>query len=183
MRHRPGLITTLAVLALAACGPPPSPRLVERDYPAQGFKAAFPDAPKETAAAGSPDGSAPPSFMVESSGPKRDFGVWSADVSRSGETLDDLASNGSEHVAKGLGGQLGVRAYAATAEGVDGYEYPLMKAGKWYGVMRVFLANGRFYEVIAESAYGEDDPAVTDFLGSFHVIPAPGAPANAATNG
>jgi hypothetical protein len=182
MRHRLSLIPALMVLALAACGPPPSPRLVERAYPAWGYKASFPATPQETASAGAPDGSAPPSLMVEASGPKRDFGVWSGDVSRSRQTLDELAGNGSEHVAKAMGGTLGVRSYAATAEAVDGYEYPLMKQGKWYGVMRVFLANGRFYEVIAESVYGEDDPSVKDFLGSFHIIGAPptAPPANAA---
>jgi hypothetical protein len=187
MRHRLGpipkvAVPTLVVLVLAACGPPPSPRLAERAYPAWGYKASFPDTPQETAKAGAPDGSEPASLMVETSGPKRDFGVWAGDVSRLGQTLDELASNGSQHVAQGMHGTLGVRAYAATAEAVDGYEYPLMKEGKWYGVMRVFLVNGRFYEVIAESAYGEDDPAVKDFLGSFHIIgaPPPAAPANAA---
>ena len=49
-----------------------------------------------------------------------------------------------------------------------GREIQVSKDGKPYATMRVFLAGGRFYEVVAVSNYGPSDPASNAFLYSFH---------------
>jgi hypothetical protein len=170
-------VALAAFLLLAACNPlrPPTK---EYTYPAWGFRASFPSAPEETPKPGTADGSQPNADLIEATAGGRDFAVWVADVSKTNMSIDDLASNAADHVSKGLGADVGVRTYTATGDGVDGREFQLTKDGKWVVTMRVFLAGGKFYEVIAKSALGKDDPALKDFLISFHTLG--GAPA--ATN-
>ena len=168
----------LAVLALAACkGAPPTK---EYAYPAWGFKASFPAAPVETKQPGAPNGSTPNADRVDSSADGRHFAVWAADVSKTGMSLDDLAKAASGFIAKQMGATAGVPTYTATSDGTLGREYQLMTGGKWRATLRVFLAGGRFYEVIGSSPLGQDDPAVKDFLFSFHTIGAPSAAVNSA---
>jgi hypothetical protein len=173
--HRLAGTTLAAAFALAACQPPVPP-LVEHDYPNWGFKVSFPSQPTEVTQAGLLDGSQGPSLAADAAsptdGPTRDFSVWAADVSQAKRTFDQLASNASQHVAKGLGDDVGAQTYVATSEGVQGREFALTKNGKWTGVLRVFLAGGKFYEVLAQSVYGADDPPVQAFLGSFHIVAA-----------
>lgn len=171
-------IILAAAAALAACKPA-APPAKEYAYPAWGFKAAFPAAPTETNQPGPPDGSAPNADLVEAIGGGRDFAVWAADVSRTGMSLDELGKSAAEHVSQGFSATAGVPAYAATSEGVMGREYQMTKGGQWQATMRVFLVGGRFYEVIGKSALGRDDPALKNFLFSFHATGA----AAAATNG
>jgi hypothetical protein len=164
----------VSAMALAACTPS-APPAKDYSYPAWGFKAAFPLAPTETPKAGAADGS-PNSDLIEASGGGRDFAVWAADVSQTRLSLDDLALSSSQHVAQGLSATPSIQAYAATAEGVMGREFSFTKDGRWAATMRVFLANGRFYEVIGKSFYGQEDPALKDFMFSFHTLgPAPAA--------
>ena len=168
-----------ALLLLGACNllDPPAK---EYSYPAWGFRASFLSPPTETAKPGTPDGSQPDADLVETVGGGRDFAVWVADVSKSNMSLDDLASNAADHVSKGLGADIGIRTYAATGDGVMGREFQLTKNGKWVVTMRVFLAGGKFYEVIGKSDFGKDDPALQHFLVTFHTLGgAPAAPANA----
>ena len=162
-------LAALIAIPLAACGPA---ALATRDYsyPDWGFKAAFPAAPTRTPHAAAADGSAPASELFEAAVGGRDFAVWAADVSKTRMSLDDLAEGGSQHVAQGLAATPGVPAYAATAEGVMGREFSFSKDGRWAASMRVFLAGGRAYEVIGQSVYGQDDPALKDFLFSFHTL-------------
>jgi hypothetical protein len=157
-----------------------NPPAKEYSYPAWGFRASFLTPPTETAKPGTPDGTQPDADLVEAVGGGRDFAVWAADVSKSNLSLDDLASNAADHVSKGIGADIGIQTYAATGEGVVGREYQLTKNGKWVVTLRVFLAAGKFYEVIAKSDFGKDDPALQTFLISFHTLGgAPTAPANA----
>jgi hypothetical protein len=88
-----------------------------------------------------------------------------------------------------MGGEVGPETYASTGEGVLGREYAITKDGKPYATIRAFLANGRFYEIGAQSPLGPDDPAVKGFLDTFRITAAPpavppppanGAPANEA---
>jgi hypothetical protein len=174
MRAPRAVAALLAATALASCMPGP-PATKDYAYPAWGFKAAFQAPPTETAQPASADGTTPSAYLVEASAGGRDFAVWAADVSKANVTLDELASSASDHVAKGLGATAGIPAYAATGGGVEGREYAFTKDGKWQASMSVFLAGGRFYEVIAKSALGEDDPAVKNFLFSF--TPLGGGPA------
>jgi hypothetical protein len=168
----------LTALALAACkfAPPTKPYA----YPAWGFTASFPTAPKETKQPGSPDGSTPSADRVESSADGRQYAVWAADVSRTGMSLDDLAKAASGYIAKQMGASAGVPTYVATSDGVMGREYRMTRGGKWLATLRVFLVGGRFYEVIGKSALGEDDPAVKDFLVSFRTLGGPAVAGNTA---
>jgi hypothetical protein len=168
----------LAALALAACkfAPPTKPYA----YPAWGFEVSFPAAPVETKQPAAPNGATPNADRVESSADGRHFAVWAADVSKTGMSLDDLAKAASGFIAKQMRASAGVPTYVATGDGVMGREYHLTQGGKWQATMRVFLVGGRFYEVIGKSTLGEDDPAVKDFLVSFHTLGGPPVAGNAA---
>jgi hypothetical protein len=162
-------LVALAAVSLAACKPA-APPLKAYAYPAWAFRASFPAPPVETPMPASADGSQPNADLVEATSNGRDFAVWAGDVSRANMSLNELADSASDHVAQGLGAKAGIPAYAATADRVDGFEYHLTKDGKWLVTMDVFLAGGRLYEVIAKSTLGQDDPAVKDFLISFHTL-------------
>ncbi len=162
---------------LVACKPP-SPPTKEYAYPAWGFRISFPAPPVATPQPASPDGASPSSYTLESQQDGRDFKVWAADVARTGMSLDDLAKSASGFISKQMASTASAPTYAATSEGVMGREYQLTKDGKWAATLRVFLVGGRFYEVIGSSKYGQGDPALQDFLISFHTLG--GAPA--ATN-
>ena len=182
MRSLPAGATLLAALALSSCMPG-APATKDYAYPAWGFKASFQARPTETAQPASADGTTPNALLVEANAGGRDFAVWAADVSKASMTLDDLASSSSNHVAKGLGATASIPTYAAAGEGVEGRDYTFTKDGQWLASMHVFLAGGRFYEVIAKSAFGEDDPAVKTFLFSFTTLGgAPAANSAAASN-
>jgi len=163
----------LAGLALAGCKPA-APPTKEYAYPAWGFRVSLPATPVETKQPGPTS-----SDRVESTAGGRHFVVWAADVSTTGMSLSELAKAGSEYIAKQMKATASIPTYAATAEGVEGREYQLTSAGKWRATLRVFLAGGRFYEVIGDSTAGQDDPALSDFLASFHTTGAAPAASNA----
>jgi|HubBroStandDraft_2_1064218.scaffolds.fasta_scaffold133635_1 hypothetical protein len=166
-----GTVALAVLLLLGACNLM-NPPAKEYTYPAWGFRASFLTPPTETAKPGTPDGTQPDADLVEAVGGGRDFAVWVADVSKSNLSLDDLASNAADHVSKGIGADIGIQTYAATGDGVMGREYQLTKNGKWVVTLRVFLAGGKFYEVIGKSDLGKDDPALQRFLVTFHTLAA-----------
>jgi hypothetical protein len=175
----------LTALVLAGCKPA-APPTKEYAYPVWGFKISLPGAPAETKQPGAPNASTPSADRVEASADGRHFAVWAADVSKTGMSLDDLAKAASGFIAKQMGATASVPAYAATSDGVMGREYQLMSGGKWRATLRVFLAGGRFYEVIGSSTSGQDDPALKDFLSSFHTTgaaPALGSVAGGGSGG
>jgi hypothetical protein len=107
---------------------------------------------------------------------------------RPGVDIDQIGPDYARQAAKSLDAELGPETYASTGEGVLGREYAFTKNGRPFATMRAFLANGRFYEIAAQSPLGPDDPAVKGFLDTFRITKAPPAmpppPANGApTNG
>jgi hypothetical protein len=176
MRLLPAALV-LAAVAVAACKPA-APPTREYAYPAWGFKASFPAPPTETNQPGSRENLTPNAYLVEANADGRDFAVWAADISKATLSLDDLASATSENIGKGLNATPSIPTYAATSEGAMGREFSFTQNGRWQATVRVFVSGGRAYQVIAKSALGQDDPAVSDFLFSFHTLG--GAPA--ATN-
>jgi hypothetical protein len=171
----------LASASLAACKPAVAPTK-EYAYPAWGFKASFPAQPKET---DTPvQGDKPHGFLAEYQDGSHDFAVLTVDTSRPPTDLDEMADAAAGFLAQSSGSVAGVKAYAATSDGVDGREVALTKGGRTIATLRFFVAGGRFYQVAARSILGGDDPAVKDFLFSFHALSgAPEAGDNAlATN-
>ena len=164
--------------ALAACKP--APPFKEYAYPAWGFAARFwapPQATETPAAPGQPHG-----LMLESKQAGRDFVVSVGEGVRPDVTIDVIAPVYARRAAKAMEVDVGPQTYAATGQGVLGREYALMKNGKPYATIRAFLANGRFYEVAAQSVLGPDDPAVKDFLDTFRITAAsPATPPPSAT--
>jgi hypothetical protein len=171
----------LAAFAVASCKPVAPPTKAYA-YPPWGFKASFQAPPTGTNQPGSPENLTPNAYLVEANAGGRDFAVWAADISRANLSLDDLASETSENVSKGLDATPSIQAYASTSEGVMGREFTFTKDAKWQATVRVFVAGGRAYQVIAKSAFGQDDPAVSDFLSSFHTLGGAPAANSAATN-
>lgn len=87
-----------------------------------------------------------------------------------------------------VGGEVTYRTTCATAEGVLGRELVISKNGRRAVRARYYLSGARFYILTVESAVTvplakstdvdpnarsgtDDDPAVTHFLTSFHVMP------------
>jgi hypothetical protein len=162
----------LATSALAACKPAAAPTK-EYAYPAWGFRASFPAQPKETDTPA--QGANPHAFLAEYQDGSHDFAVLTVETSRTPADLDEMADAASGFLAQSSGSVAGIKAYAATSDGLDGREVELTKGGRTIATLRFFLEGGKFYQVAARSTLGGDDPAVKDFLFSFHTLG--GAPA------
>lgn len=181
-------LVSLGALALAACKP--APAMKEYAYPAWGFAASF-WAPPQTVEA-PPGPGRPHMLMLESKQAGRTFALSVREGVRPGVDIDQIGPALAGQAAQAMGGERGVMTYTSTAQGVLGREFAFTKDGKPLATVRTYLANGRFYEIAAQSVLGPDDPAVKDFLDSFRITAAPpavppppanGAPANAmATN-
>ena len=177
-------IVLAALAALAACKAPPMKEYV---YPKWGFAASFwapPEVTETPPAPGRPHG-----LELESKEAGRDFVVSVGEGVKPGITIDDMGPAYARKAAQAMGAEVGPETYASTGEGVLGREYLLKKNGQPYFTIRSFLANGRFYEIGAQSPLGPDDPAVKYFLDTFRITAAPpavppppvnAAPANAA---
>ena len=175
----PLVAAALAAVWLGACKLP-RPPMKSYDYPALGFSVSFPAPPKLSNDPASADGS-PASVTVESGDGARDFAISITNAPDPSEDIDAATTASAAAMAKGLGAEPGVRTYAATAEGVMGREFVLSKNGRAAAKVRLFLAGGRFYVLAGKSLAGVDDPAVDDFLSSFHVTATP-PPSNTAAN-
>ncbi len=179
MRHfSTAMIGLSLLLILSACGP----KAVEHVYPAWGFAVSFPNPPKETETPASPDGSQPHNFLAEDGVGGHDFAAAVSDISNTDKTTEQILDDVPPAVAASLGGTVGTTTYVSTAlpsGPVTGHEVRVVKDGKTIMVMRVFVANGRLYQVGGSSLLGPDDATTKQFLDSFRLIggAAPGAPA------
>jgi len=172
------LVATTAVLA--ACKP--APPFKEYPYPAWGFVARFWALPQTTETPPAPG--QPHSLLLESKEAGRDFVVSVGEGVRPDVDIDQIGPQYAQRAAKAMEAEVGPETYTSTGEGVLGREYAITKNGRPYATIRAFLANGRFYEIGAQSPLGPDDPAVKGFLDTFRITKAPPAvpppPANAA---
>jgi hypothetical protein len=178
-------MSMLALAALALAGCKPAPPFKEYPYPAWGFAARFWAPPEVTETPAGPG--QPHSLLLESKEAHRDFVVSVGEGVRPSVTIDEIGPDYAKRAAQAMGGEVGPETYASTGEGVLGREYAITKNGQPYATIRAFVANGRFYEIGAQSPLGPDDPAVKGFLDSFRITAAPPAvpppPANAAPAG
>jgi hypothetical protein len=176
--------TGLALAVLAACS---KPTLKEYGFPALGFAATFPAAPKVTDTPASADGSSPHTVVVEANAGGYDFAVNVIDASQATESTDEMLAAAPQAVAQAA--ELDVGPSTNTAVGrFAGREVRFDKAGKPAMLMRFFFVGDRFYEVSGNSPKGPTDPSVKAFLDSFHVLngggpaePAPAANSAAST--
>ena len=165
-------LAPLLALALAACSAPPP---TEYTYPAWGFAVSFWSPPKVTEEPVTADQLH--HALVESDQAGRTFAVYAADGLQPGTTIDGPGPAAAAHaMATAMGGDVGPMTYTSTAAGVIGHEFAITKNGKPYATVRIFVVNGRFYEVGGQSLLGPDDPTVKTFLGSFRILPGPAAP-------
>jgi hypothetical protein len=167
MRIVQTLILTLAVLMVFACTPPPP--LKEYVYPNWDFAVSFRGPPKETDYPASPDGTKAHTLLVESTLAGRDQLVNVIDGSGSSKSEDQALSDAPAGLARYVGGTLGPITYAATGE-VMGREFLLNRPGRPVTRVRVFVANKRLYQIIAQSPLGPDDPETKSFLASFRLL-------------
>jgi hypothetical protein len=176
MRALPAAAVVLTALVLSACRPAHLP-VKEYVYPAWGFKASFQTAPVTKDEPGA--GSSPHNFLAEAHTHDYDFVVTAFDAPDGRPDLDTFADGVGPSLAKAMGGEAQVKTYVATFENLMGRQIQIDKDGKPFATMRVFQTGGRLYEVLAVSNLGPSDPAVDDFLYSFHAID----PSGAVTNG
>jgi hypothetical protein len=179
MRPASGLALGVAMVCLAACSRPTS----LYDYPAWGFAAGFPSAPKLTETPASADGATPHSLLVESEDAGDDLAVFVIDGAKSGKSLDEFTDAAAPLLAQAAHGDLQGKSYVATVQTQNqamGREVTITRNGHPILFVRIYQVGGRFYEVSGESALlGQDDPTVKDFLDSFVILPGAAAATNA----
>ena len=175
---RTPLVVLLSLVALAACRAPP---MKDYAYPKWGFVADFWAPPEATETPAGPGQLH--TLLLDSQKGGRDFAVSVVEGIRPDVTIDQIGPDLTRQEAQKMGGEVGPETYASTGQGVLGREYAITKNGKPFATVRAFLANGRFYQIAAQSVFGPDDQAVKDFLDLFQITRAPSAappPANAA---
>jgi hypothetical protein len=159
----------LAVSAAALCGCQAPPDFREHAYQAWGFAVSFRTPPKETDYPASADGAKSHTFLVESVEGGRDELVNVIDGSASTKSEDQALSDAPLTLAKFVGGTLGPMTYAVAGKAV-GREFLLDRPGQPASRVRVFVANRKLYELIAQSPLGPDDPETKAFLDSFRLL-------------
>jgi hypothetical protein len=177
------LAVVIASASLAAsCGL--APRMTTYTYPKYGFSVDLPAAPTVEETTDPQSGVRLTALDSQSLG--RDFAITftAADPARD---IDELVDRASQAMARMVGGEVTYRTTCATAEGALGRELVISKNGRRAVRARYYLSGARFYILTAESAVAvplarptdvdpngpgtDDDPAVTHFLTSFHVMP------------
>ena len=175
--HRP-LAAALVLLALAGCDRPPAK---EYDYPAWGFAATFKTPPRVKESPAKADGT-PRGFTVIEDEGADDFSIYVGEVGPTPKTIDQVADIGAPILAKAVGGDVGSRTSVATAPTETqaiGRKVSITRNGQPFLELRIFLVNGRYYQVAGRTSSGPQDPDAQAFLDSFHIIPAPPVAANA----
>ena len=168
---------------VASCGLP----MTTYPYPKYGFTVDFPSAPKMKDRINPQNGAH--ITVLESRRLGRDFEITFTDVPP--RDIDALVDDMSRAMVRTVGGQVTYRTECATPEGVFGRELVFSKGGRRAVRARFYLSGARFYMLTAKSVAGlnptpeeesvdpatesgkDEDPAVTDFLSSFHLTPAP----------
>jgi hypothetical protein len=151
------------LLALSACKAGPAAAPTAYANAAWGFSVSFHGAPKVTETPATADGKTDHVLVVENTAGGRDELVRAIDGSGSTSSDDDALSSAPAALAKAVGGTLGPITYSATGK-VVGREFLLNRTDKPAMRVRVFVANRRLYEIIAQAP---DDAESTAFLDSF----------------
>jgi hypothetical protein len=151
-----------ALVALAACSPAPKPYT----NAAWGFGASFRGPVKVTdtpAANGNPA-----SFQAESTAGGRQYVIAVTDTSLAGKTPDQILAEAPQATADASGGTL-QPATNVTAGKVAGREFVIKHKDAPTERDRVFVSNGKLYQLTTQSPHGEADSETTQFLTSFHL--------------
>jgi hypothetical protein len=154
----------LSLLALTACS---KPQWKEYDYPAWGFGISFQAQPAVTDTPATAD--SPHSFQAEATQDGVDLVVIAMDSQAAGKSDKDLLADIPDEMVRGSGGTVKslVNATAGTLAGreitIDHGSDPLERA-------RVFVLNGRVYQVITQTPSDADAATATKFLDSFHPL-------------
>lgn len=174
-----------AASLVASCGL--TPPMTTYAYPKYGFSVDFPAAPTVDDTTNPQTGVHITALDSQSLG--RDFAITVTEVDPTRD-IDELVDAASQPMAQAVGGEVTYRTPCATAEGALGRELVISKNGHRAVRARYYLSGARFYILTAESAAGlnpvaestdadpsadspkDEDPAVTAFLTSFHLLPA-----------
>jgi hypothetical protein len=154
----------LTLLALGACGGGAAPKPYEN--PAWGFGVTFHGDPKVTEAPASAGN--PKSFSAEAKAGGRDYVVSVTDATVSGKTPEQLLDAAPQATADGEGGTLKTPTYVATGK-IMGREFVVTRPNLPLERDRIFVANGRFYQLVTQSPYGAKDTETQKFFDSFHI--------------
>jgi hypothetical protein len=155
---------SLALLALTACS---KPQWKEYDYPAWGFGVSFQAQPAVTdtpAAAG-----APHSFQAQATQDGVNLVVIAIDSQAAGKSDQDLLADIPDEMVRGSGGTV-KSLVNATAGKLAGREITIDHGSDPTERARVFVLNGRVYQVITQTPQDSDAATATKFLDSFHLL-------------
>ena len=164
MRTITAAVLALSLLALSACS---KPQPKEYDYPAWGFGVSFPGAPTVTETPAS--ATAPHSMQAEATQDGVDLVAIAMDSQAAGKSDQDLLAAVPDEMVRGSGGTVKalVKATSGTLVGsditIDHGADPTERA-------RVFVLNGRVYQVITQTPQDADATTATKFLDSFHLL-------------
>ncbi len=162
------IITTavlgLSLLALTACS---KPQWKEYDYPAWGFGVSFQAEPAVTETPAT--ATAPHSFQAEATQDGVHLVVIAIDSQAAGKSDADLLADVPDEMVRSSEGTVKSNVYAATGKLV-GREITIDHGANPTERARVFVLNGRIYQVITETPSDSDAATATTFLQSFHLL-------------
>jgi hypothetical protein len=157
-------VALIGVAGLWACVPTAKP--TEYAYPAWGFAAAFPAAPKVTDRPATTQNNHIHNFSAETRQADLYLTAIAYDTSTSDKGADEIMSEVAQAMAKG--GTL-TQTYTAVGQTV-GREIRVEKAGEAGIRMRLFVVGKRFYEVGGQSRLGDKDARIIRFMDSFRLL-------------
>jgi hypothetical protein len=157
-------VLALSLLALTACS---KPQWKEYDYPAWGFGVSFQAQPTDTETPGT--ATAPHSFQAEATQDGVDLVVVAIDSQAAGKSDQDLLADIPDEMVRGSGGT--VKSLVNTTAGkLAGREITIDHGSDPLERARVFVLNGRVYQVITQTPSDADAAIATKFLDSFHLL-------------
>ncbi len=155
---------SLALLALTACS---KPQWKEYDYPAWGFGVSFQAQPAVTDTPGTAN--TPHSFQAQATQDGVNLVVIAIDSQAAGKSDQDLLADIPDEMVRGSEGTV-KSLVNATSGKLVGRDITIDHGADPTERARVFVLNGRVYQVITQTPQDSDAATATKFLDSFHLL-------------
>ncbi|HLK24582.1 MAG TPA: hypothetical protein VKT30_07980 [Caulobacteraceae bacterium] len=164
MRIATAAMLAASLLVLAGCS---KPTWKTYDYPAWGFGVSFQTPPTVTETQAS--ATTPHSIQAEAVQDNVHLVVLAMDSQVSGKTDQQLLADLPDEVVQSANGTYKSATNISLGK-VPGREILVDRGQDPPERARIFVVNGRVYQVITQTPEGEDDTPATKFLQSFHLL-------------
>lgn len=153
----------LSVLALSACS---KPQWKEYDYPAFGFGVSFQTQPTVTETPSTP--TTPHSVQAEATQEGVNLVAIAIDPQTTGKSDADVLAGIPDQMVRGSQGT--VKSNAPVSAGQLAGREIVIDHGDTTERARVFVLNGRIYQIVARAPSDDEGTVATTFLNSFHLL-------------